>query len=137
MTVTLLDTGPIVALLDTSEENHTACVEALDGISGALVTCEPVITEACYLLRNVHGAPAAILRNVRDGVFQIPFVLAPEADAIAKLLDKYRTVPMDLADACLVRLAELTGTGRIFTLDGDFEIYRWRGRKRFDLVMDR
>ncbi len=136
MTATLLDTGPIVALLDASERNHSACVDALERIASPLVTCEAVIAEACYLLRGVHGASRAILRNVRDGVFQIPFNLAEEADAVSVLMEKYRSVPMDLADGCLVRLADLVGTGRIFTLDGDFEFYRWRSRKRFESIMD-
>lgn len=137
MTATLLDTGPIIALLDSSERNHAACIEAVESIPGPLVTCEAVIAEACYLLRGVHGASRAILRNVRDGVFQIPFNLANEADAVATLMEKYRSVPMDLTDGCLVRLADMVGTGRIFTLDGDFAVYRWRSRKRFESIMDR
>ncbi len=132
----LLDTGIIVALLDRSERHHGACAAALREVAGPLITCEPVIAEACYLVRKLRGAPEAILDNVRDGVFQLPFALTPEAPAVAALMKKYRSVPMDLADACLVRLAEVVGTARILTLDSDFRAYRWSRRKRFEFVIE-
>lgn len=136
MSPVLLDTGVIVALLDRSERHHAACAASLRDVAGPLVTCEPVIAEACYLVRKLRGAPDAILDNVRDGVFQLPFALTAEAAAVAALMKKYRSVPMDLADACLVRLAEVVGSARILTLDDDFRVYRWSGRKRFEFVID-
>lgn len=136
MSATLLDSGVIVALLDRSERHHMQCVDALSDLAGPLATCEAVIAEACYLLRNMPGAPEAVIRNVANGVFQTPVRLADRADSIEKLLKKYRNVPMDLADACIVDLADQIGTGRILTLDHDFEIYRWRSRRRFELIVD-
>jgi predicted nucleic acid-binding protein len=131
----LLDTGVIVALLDRSEQYHTQCVEVLSELTGALVTCEAVVAEACYLLRDLRDAPEAVVSNVANGVFQIPIRLVDQAPHVEKLMKKYRDVPMDLADACLVNLADRLETGRILTLDGDFEIYRWRVRRKFQVLI--
>lgn len=130
----LLDTGVIVALLDRSERRHSECVEAIRGIGAHLVTCEPVIAEACHLLRAMRGAPETVLANVGAGVFRLPFRLSDDAREVGALMARYRQ--MDLADACLVRLAELLNTGRILTLDADFRVYRWRGRRAFDLLVE-
>jgi predicted nucleic acid-binding protein len=129
----LLDTGVIVALLDRSERYHRACVDALETVTDPLVTCEAVISESCYLLRDLPGAPEAVLANVISGVFQIPFVLSRSAPGIPKILRKYRDREVDLADACLIDLATELGTGSILTLDRDFRVYRWGGNRPFDL----
>ena len=136
MTPVLLDTGCIVALLDRSERHHARCAEAVAELAAPLVTCEAVIAEACWLLRDMHGAADAVLDNVEGAVFEIPFRLTPSCRPIRALLKKYARVPMDLADACLVHLADELGTGRILTLDSDFKVYRWRKTKPFDLVLD-
>jgi uncharacterized protein len=101
-----------------------------------LITCEAVIMESCYLLRHLEGANQAILEDVRQGVYQIPHVLASRASDVARLLKKYADVPMDLADACLVDLATQLGTGRILTLDSDFRFYRWGRNRPFDLLIN-
>jgi len=132
----LLDTGVIVALLDRSERRHADCARAIQGIGAHLVTCEAVLAEACYLLRGVPGGPAAVLANVEKGTFQLPFHLAADAKEVAGLIDRYADVPIDLADACLVRLAELVDSPRILTLDADFRTYRWRRRRVFDLLVE-
>lgn len=126
----------IVALLDRSERHHNQCVDAVSDLVGPLATCEAVIAEACYLLRNISDAPEAVVKNVANGVFKVPVRLADRAASIEKLLRKYRSVPMDLADACIVDLADQIGTGRVLTLDRDFEIYRWRSRRKFELLVD-
>lgn len=136
MKATLLDTGVIVALLDRDERHHSQCVDVVSDIVGSLITCEAAIAEACHLLRRTYGAPDAIIENVANGVFQTPLRLVDRAASIQKLIKKYRDVPMDLADACLVDLADQIDTGQILTLDRDFEIYRWRSRRKFDLLID-
>ena len=125
----LLDTGCIVALLDRSERAHDGCVQALTELTSPLVTCEAVIAESCYLLRRMKGAPEAVIENVERGLFAIPFRLDAVAGPLRRLMRKYADLPIDFADACLVHLATELGTGRILTLDSDFEIYRW-GRNR-------
>ena len=136
MKATLLDTGVIIALLDRDERYHVKCVEIVSDLVGPLATCEAVIAEACYVLRRTPGASEAVIKNVANGVFQTPIRLADRASAVAKLLRKYHDVPMALADACLVDLADQIDTSQILTLDRDFEIYRWRSRRKFELLID-
>jgi predicted nucleic acid-binding protein len=132
----LLDTGVIVALLDKSEKHHQACVKAVQGIDAPLITCEAVIAETCYLLRNLPGAPEAVIENVSAGIFQIPFQLSKHTTGLKQILKKYRDRRIDLADACLVRLADEFETPDILTLDNDFHIYRWGKNKPFRLLLD-
>lgn len=132
----LLDTGVIIALLDRSERYHEASVEAVNAVEAPLVTCEAAIAEACYLLRGIRGAPDAILENVERGIFQIPLRLDAAARPVRTLIKRYANVPMDLADACLVYLAERFETGSILTLDADFKVYRWSRRRPFDLLVE-
>ncbi len=127
----LIDTGCIVALLDRSERHHEHCVEVVTQLSAPLVTCDAVIAESCYLLRSLQGAADAVLRNVDSGVFRLPFRLDASAGAVRRLLRRYRNVPMDLADGCLVLMADELDTGDILTLDSDFKVYRWRRSRRF------
>jgi len=136
VTPVLLDTGVIVALLDRSERNHLRCVEAIEAIAAPLITCEAVVAEACYVLRNIHGASDAVLDNVEAGVFEIPFRLVGASRSVRHLMKKYARIPMDFADACLVHLADELGTGRILTLDSDFRVYRWRKARAFELLID-
>ena len=136
MSATLVDTGFIVALLDRSEQNHQRCKEVLRSVSGALVTCEGVIAEACHLLRQQAGAAEVILENIERGVFLVPFRLEESSPAVRALMKRYARVPMDFADACLVSLADTFSTGRILTLDSDFHVYRWRRARAFELLVD-
>lgn len=132
----LIDTGCIVALLDRSERSHARCVEVVSQLAAPLVTCEAVIAESCYLLRAVSGASEAVLENVERRVFQLPLRLDDTAGPIRRLIRKYRSVPMDLADGCLVHLAELLRSGDILTLDRDFQVYRWGRNRAFDNLLD-
>jgi predicted nucleic acid-binding protein len=131
----LLDTGVIVALLDRSEKYHHACAAAIRDLDAPLITCEAVLAESCYLLRNLPGAPEAVIENVAAGIFQVPFQLSREAPAVKQVLRKYRDRRIDLADACLICLADQFETADILTLDKDFEVYRWSRRKPFRLLL--
>jgi predicted nucleic acid-binding protein len=131
----LLDSGVIVALLDRNEGAHEACVDALQQLHAPLVTCEAVIAESCYLLRNLAGASEAVIENIATGIFQVAFQLSQEATNVKQILRKYRGRKIDLADACLVRLADIFETGEILTLDHDFKIYRWGRNKAFKMLL--
>ena len=131
----LLDTGPIVALLDPTDGFHSVCSQAIGNLAAPLVTCEAVIAESCYLLRNLRGGPEAVLENVAAGVFQIPLALPQAARGVKRVLQRYGDGEIDLADACLVHLANELGTGEIFTLDRDFHIYRWGKNNAFQLII--
>ena len=131
----LLDTGPIVALLDSSDRYHRACVEAVGETRTPLVTCEAVVAESCYLLRRIPQAVEAVLQNVASGVFVLPLPLPQIAGDVVRIMRTYRDRNVDLADACLVHLANELGTGEILTLDRDFEVYRWGRRNFFRLLV--
>jgi predicted nucleic acid-binding protein len=135
MTPVLMDTGCIVALLDSSERNHQQAVAIVSSIDAPLITCEAVIAESCYLLRGIKGAAQAVVENVHRNIFLVPFQLTGSAQRIAKLLKKYSDIPMDVADACLVELATEYQSGQILTLDSDFEIYRWGKNRPFELLL--
>lgn len=130
----LLDTGVIVALLDRSERFHRICASAVRDLAAPLITCEAVIAESCYLLRSLSGAAEAILENVAAGIFQVPFQLSREAPELRRIFGKYRDRRIDLADACLICLADTFETAEILTLDKDFAIYRWGRNKPFRLI---
>ncbi len=131
----LLDTGVIVALLDRSERRHKECAKIVTKLKNPLITCEPVITEACYILRKLHGAPESILANVENHIFQIPWTLSGNEKQVSELLKKYSKVPMDFTDACLVSMAEHFDTGEILSLDSDFKVYKWKRKKEFKILI--
>ena len=135
MTPVLLDTSFIVGLLDRSEKFHLRCVRAIEGLERPLVTCEAVIAESCSLLRRIPAGPETILENVERRVFQIPFQISRSAAPVKSILRKYRDLPADFADACLIQLAHDLNTGDILTLDRDFETYRWRRNRAFRLLV--
>jgi predicted nucleic acid-binding protein len=110
-------------------------VAILDGLERPLVTCEAVIAESCYLLRGLPGAPETVLQNVGRGVFQIPFQLSRSAAPVRNIMRKYRVLPADFADACLIYLADELNTEDILTLDGDFKLYHWRRNRPFRLLV--
>ena len=130
----LLDTGVIVALLDRSESFHRACAQTVREVEAPLVTCEAVITESCYLLRNLSGASGAVIENIAAGIFQVPFQLSRDIAGVRQVMQKYKDRKIDLADACLIRLADEFGTADILTLDRDFAIYRWGKNKPFRVL---
>jgi len=134
--VTLVDAGPLVALIDADEADHHTCVLALRQIDLPLVTTWPAFTEAMYLLSRVGGAAGrqALWRLVFSDRLEIADLDRAGLKRSAALMDKYADRPMDLADATLVALAEIRNQRRIFTLDADFTIYKIQGRTRFEIL---
>ncbi|MBZ5500089.1 MAG: PIN domain-containing protein [Acidobacteriia bacterium] len=125
----LLDTGPLVAYLNARDRYHEWTVAQLSGMAAPLITCEAVISQSCFVLRNFPVAQQAVFDMIRRGLLVIPFDLVSEAEAVQKLLKRYADVPISVADACLVRMSEQISGSAIFTLDGDFRIYRKHGRQ--------
>ena len=132
---TLLDAGPLVAFLDHRDAHHAWAKARFGEVRGPFLTCEAVISETCFLLRKFPRAIRAALDQLISGKVVINFDLNSEAQAVAALMDRYANVPMSLADACLVRTAELHDGSPILTLDGDFRIYRKNGREPLDAVL--
>jgi uncharacterized protein len=120
----LLDTGPLVAYLKQQDHFHKWAITQLATVQPPLLTCEAVIVEACFLLRNTYGGQSTVTNLLNTKNVQIPFRLEEETEAVGELLTRYQSVPMSLADACLVRMAELYPDSAVLTLDSDFTIYR-------------
>ena len=119
---TLLDTGPIVAYLYSRDAYHDWAVEAFSEVQPPVITCEAVLTEACFLIERNRWPAMRVLEYVLESEIRIGLQLEHEIEAIRGLMQRYANVPMSLADACLVRLAEMTDLP-ICTLDRDFAIY--------------
>jgi predicted nucleic acid-binding protein len=125
----LLDTGPLVALLNRRDRYHAWALDRFADIEPPLLTCEAVIVEACHLLRGQSGPERVVLDVIARGAVEIDFRLRDEIVPVQELRTRYVNVPMALADACLVRMAELSSGSVVLTLDSDFAIYRMHGRR--------
>ena len=128
MTLYALDTGPLVAFLNDRDEHHEWAKEVLSSIRPPLRTCEPVLTEACHLLGTPRGRDA-VLGLVLRRLVVLGFHLDSELTPVHGLIRRYASVPMSLADACLVRMTELDARLTVVTTDGGFRIYRRHGRQ--------
>lgn len=131
----IIDTGCLVALLNRSEYYHSWVKAQISQTSAPLLTCEAVITETCFLLQKVHKGEDTILKLINSQKLQIPFQLNQESSIIQELMQQYQSVPMSLADACLVRMTEFYPNNKLFTLDRDFQIYRKNKNQIIPLVI--
>lgn len=130
----IADTGFWLALRNRDDKHHAQAKVALEKVREPLVTTWPVITETCHLLmaRLSVEAQLAFVQSWVDGAFRVFDVAESHGPRIVELLKQYAELPMDLADASLVVLAEELGTGRILSTDQrDFRAYRWKNRKPF------
>lgn len=129
-----VDTGPIVALFDKSDDKHNICLETFKTIYVPLVTTWPVITEAFHLLGFSHSVQDDLWEFIERGTVSI-YDLDKNLSAECRMLMKqYHDLPMDFADASLVAVADAGNINTIFTLDKDFKVYRARKNKRFKLL---
>ena len=134
MRAVLVDAGPLVALLDRSDPDHQACRSALTAIRDPLATVWPAVTEAMYLLGRVSWPAQDALWELLEEVRILPLETR-DARRMRALMEKYRSLPMDLADAALVAVAEREMIRSIFTLDGrDFGVYRPARIGRFAVI---
>ena len=95
---------------------------------------EPVLTESFHLLAKVRGGPAALRAALHEGLIVLDFNMRAELSAVLELMNRYENVPMSLADACLVRMAEMNPGASVFTLDEDFRIYRKNRTELIDVI---
>ena len=137
MTPILADAGAVVALLDRSDSLHDWAVETFKTLRPPLLTCDAVLAEAWHLLGAAPGSRENLAALHRAGILRVEFSFESESPAVWKLLLKYRSVPMDFADACLVRMTELYSAAKVWTVDGDFKIYRRHGRQAIPLLFPR
>jgi predicted nucleic acid-binding protein len=131
----LVDAGPLVALLDQSDLHHVACVTALKTLRDPLVTVWPAFTEAMYLLGSSWPGQKALWSRIETAALTLAPLDESDATRMRELMEKYRDLPMDLADAALVRIAEREDLTRIFTIDRrHFSVYRPGRRRRFSIL---
>ena len=133
----VVDTGPIVALLDADEAHHDWARDQFDSLAPPLLTCEAVLSETSFLLQRIGADPSIPLTLVERGVLRVERLLDADEDAleIGRLIRRYRDVPMSFADACLVRLVERTDRASVMTLDSDFHVYRQARRRVIPLLI--
>jgi predicted nucleic acid-binding protein len=134
MSEVLIDTGPLVAMLCAGDRDHSWTVERFRVLSPPFFTCEPVIAEACYLIERRGIGGAVILERIENGLLRIALEIEDHCAALKKLMRRYASVPMSLADSCLVRMSEIYPQSHVFTLDSDFRGYRRNGRQMIPLI---
>jgi predicted nucleic acid-binding protein len=130
----IADAGPLVAYLKRDDENHDWAEGIFRRLTSPLKTCDAVLSEAFFLLQQIHGGTDKLLVLLERGLVIPNFDLLAEPPHVAQLVRQYESVPMSLADACLVRMAELGRNASIFTLDSDFPIYRKNRRQLIGLI---
>jgi predicted nucleic acid-binding protein len=131
----LIDTGPLVALIHADDQNHVRCKKALQSLRGPFITVWPVFTEATYLLNFSWRAQDGLWEMLEREFFTVIPLDETDAPRMRELMRKYRDLPMDFADAALVRVAEREKIRDIFTTDRkDFEIYRPARIGRFAIL---
>jgi predicted nucleic acid-binding protein len=129
----LLDTGPLVAFLSAGDAEHHRARRIFAECAPPFRTCEAVLAEACFLMRKVHRhGPAEVIALGAAGVYEVALRADEHWPNVEALLKKYADRPVSLADACLIRCAELHDEPRIATFDDDFDVYRWHRSRRFE-----
>ena len=133
----ILDTGPLVAFLSEKDVHHDWVTQKMVNIHTPLLTCEAVISEACFLLKRYsHEKADAVLELIDINFMTVPFFLGDnERKDIRRLMVKYANVPMSFADACLVKMSEQYSKSVVLTLDSDFLIYRRYGNQFIPTIM--
>lgn len=131
----VMDTGPLVAYLDEDDAHHGWAVAEFSRLSGKVVTCEAVLTEAAYLLRNHPVMQRSLCEMVESGEMALGLDFGKDAGVIRDLMERYDDQPMSLADACVVRLAEIWKTFVVLSTDGDFRTYRKNRRQVIPCIL--
>jgi predicted nucleic acid-binding protein len=132
---TIVDAGPLVAFLNGRDVHHAWARAEFGRRPAPFYTCEAVLSEAEHLVARGHGDPVRVLELLQRGALTIGLEVQAEADRLSTLQRAYRDQPMSLADACLVRLAELHVHSRVLTTDSHFSVYRRNGRRVIPLAM--
>lgn len=135
LSLVILDTGPLVSFLARGSQLHEWTSVQWKLVRAPMLTCEPVLTEAAFLLRREGRDLEPLFELLDRGVIRVAIDVQDERRILRELLVKYRSLPMSLADSCLVRLSELHPGARVLTLDSDFRIYRRRSGKPVPVLM--
>ena len=131
----LIDSGPLIALFDASVKYHASAINFIKNNKSILITTIASVTETLHLLDFNRNAQIDFLEWVNKGAVEIQNIENSDFSRIRELISKYRDLPMDFADACLVFLAEKLNINMIATIERDFTIYRIKGRRKFNVVL--
>ena len=131
---TLIDTGPLYALLDRRDQNHRWACSILPTLRPPVLTCDAVLSKTFFLLEEDLGPSRQLQAYLEKGVIVSSFASQPFIPQILDLMERYRNVPMAFADACLVCMIEQGQGNAIFTTDKDFRIYRQHKRRLIPLM---
>jgi len=131
----LIDSGPLIALFDASDKYHHEAVNFIKTNKYPLVTTLASITEALHLLDFNRNAQMDFLGWIHRGAVEIHNIENNDFKRLKELTEKYRDLPMDFADSCLVYIAEKLKLNTIATIDRDFSIYRIQGRRKFQIIL--
>ncbi len=131
----LLDAGPLVAVLHRDDRNHEHCVGALRSLREPVGTTWPVISEVMHLFCFSWEAQDALWDLIATGSLHLIPIDTTDVPRMRQLMQKYKDLPMDVADASLVRVAERDGIRRLFTIDRrEFALYRPVKIGRFQII---
>ncbi len=131
----LFDTGPLIAIISKDDHAHLLCFDTLKSIAPPLLCCWPVITEAAWLLRHSPRGLQQLFTMLEIGFVKLLPIDETSAPWLAAFFQKYEDQQPQLADACLMYLAEQEKLGTVFTLDRrDFSVYRLGGRRTLHLL---
>lgn len=131
----LVDAGPLIAIINRDDQDHDRCLATLRGLRSPLLTTWMPVTEAMHLLGFSQEGQEALLEMIERGALQVLSFERDDLPGVRALMRKYRDLPMDFADATLVRAAIRDGIRQIFTLDRrDFSVYRLGSRRGFTIL---
>lgn len=131
----LIDSGPLIALFDSSDKYYSESVNFIKTNKFPLVTTIASVTETLHLLDFNRNAQIDFIEWISRGAVEIQNIENNDFGRLKELTEKYRDLPMDFADSCLVYLAEKLDINTIATIDRDFSIYRIKGRRKFKIIL--
>jgi predicted nucleic acid-binding protein len=135
MNKVLIDSGPLIALFDASDKHHHEAVKFIKSNRALLITTLASVTETLHLLDFNRNAQIDFIEWIHRGAVKVHGIENSDFGRIKELTAKYRDLPMDFADSCLVYLAEKLGIDTVATIDRDFSVYRINGRKKFKIIL--
>jgi uncharacterized protein len=130
----LIDSGCIVAALHKRDQHHAWARAHFEAFVEPFMTCEAALSESFFLLERMREGKQALCALLERKVILLRFSMEDEVTETLRLLRRYGDIPMSLADACLVRMAELIPEATVFTTDSDFATYRKHGRQIIPLI---
>jgi predicted nucleic acid-binding protein len=130
---TICDTGPLVAYLNRNDPYHTWAIALLKQVRPPMLTCEPVLAEVAYFLREDGMEVDPLFQLLERGALRLDFDMSTHWPRVRTLMARYEQ--MDLTDAAVVVMSELHTRCQVLTVDRkDFSVYRRNDRQAIDFV---